>query len=261
MVTIDQEKCTSCGLCVADCPTRIIELREGTAVINKGRCIRCAHCFAICPVNAVTIDGYDLSESEELAGSLPRLDPGELMKALKSRRSIRQYKKEVPSREEIERIIEAGRYTPTASNGQNVSYLVVEKNLAFLEEETLKIYRNFKKIAKPIHRIIRLPVDPNKVILEPGYLFRGAPLVILTISPSFSNGSLAAMSMELMAEAMGLGVVYVGLFSLVADRSRKIRSILGVKKNERIVQCLALGYPDVKYQRTAPRNKAKIEWR
>jgi len=37
--------------------------------------------------------------------------------------------------------------------------------------------------------------------------------------------------------------------------------MLGLGKNQKIVQCLAIGYPSVKYQRTAPKKKASIQWR
>ncbi len=58
-----------------------------------------------------------------------------------------------------------------------------------------------------------------------------------------------------------LGTLYVGLFTKAANKNRKIRTLLGLKKNEKIVQCIALGYPDVKYQRTAPKKKTDIQWR
>ena len=69
------------------------------------------------------------------------------------------------------------------------------------------------------------------------------------------------MSMELIAEAMGLGTLYVRLFTNVANKNRKIRKALRLSKKENIVTCLAVGYPDVQYIRTVPRKKADIEWR
>jgi len=261
MVQINKEKCTGCGLCCNDCPSKVIKLENKKASISEPRCLRCGHCVAICPVNAVSIDEYDMSEVEEFGNGQPHLDQEVLLDSLKSRRSIRKYQNKRVEQEKIKKIIEAGRYTPTGSNKQDVSYIVVEKDISILENEGINIYKKLGKIGGFISRFTKLPIDLKKLDLKEGFLFHGAPAVILVISPSASNATLAAMSMELMAEAQGLGTHYVGLFTRVADRNKKIRTFLGLKKNEKIVQCIALGYPDVKYQRTAPRKKADIQWK
>jgi nitroreductase/NAD-dependent dihydropyrimidine dehydrogenase PreA subunit len=261
MVLIDKGKCTGCGLCCNDCPSKIIELENKKAFISQPRCLRCGHCVAICPVNAVSIEEYDMSEVEEFGNEQLHLDPKILLKSLKSRRSIRKYQNRRVEQEKIEKIIEAGRYTPTGSNKQDVSYIVVEKDIAVLENEGINTYKRLGKIGGLISRFVKLPIDLKKLNLIEGFLFHGAPALILAISPNSTNATLASMSMELMAEAQGLGTLYVGLFTRVANNNKKIRAFLELKKNEQIVQCLALGYPAVEYQRTAPRNKANIKWK
>ena len=261
MVQINKEKCTGCGLCCNDCPSKIIELEYKKASISQPKCLRCGHCVAICPVNAVSIEEYDMSEVEEFGSEQLHLDQEVLLKSLKSRRSIRKYQKKRVEHEKIEKIIEAGRYTPTGSNKQDVSYIVVEKDISILENEGINIYKRLVKIGGFISRFIKLPIDIKSLNVKEGFLFHGAPALILVISPNVSNATLASMSMELMAEAQGLGTLYVGLFTRVANKNKKIRTFLGLKKNEKIVQCIALGYPDVKYQRTTPRKKADIKWK
>ena len=68
-------------------------------------------------------------------------------------------------------------------------------------------------------------------------------------------------SMELMAEALGLGTVYVGLFTRPANQNAALRQSLGVTQNENIAICLAVGYPAVTYQRSAPKKPANVVWR
>lgn len=262
MVLVDKEKCIGCGLCCSDCPSKVIVMENKKASITQSECLRCGHCIAICPVNAFRIDEYDMSEIEEYGNKQqPHLDEEILIDSLKSRRSIRKYQKKSVEREKIEKIIEAGRYTPTGSNTQDVSYIVVEKDIPILENEALKFYKRLVKIGGLIRRFVKLPISLKKLRLEEGFFFHGAPTVILIISKSVSNATLAAMSMELMAEAQGLGTLYVGLFTRAASNNKKIRTLLGLKKNEKIAQCIALGYPAVKYQRTAPKKKAEIQWR
>lgn len=261
MVLVDKEKCIGCGLCCSDCPSKVIAMENKKASIIQSECLRCGHCVAICPVNAFIIDEYDMSEIEEYGNKQPNLDEKILMKAIKSRRSIRKYQNKGVEREKIEKIIEAGRYTPTGSNAQNVSYVVVEKDIPILENEALKFYKRLVKIGGLISLFVKLPISLKKLSLKEGFFFHGAHTVILVISKNVSNATLAAMSMELMAEAQGLGTVYVGLFTRAANKNKKIRTLLGLKKNEKIVQCIAIGYPAVKYQRTAPKKKAYIQWR
>ena len=86
----------------------------------------CGHCSAICPKEAITLTGFDELPIE--LTNKQNLDSDELLMAIKSRRSIRKFKdKEVPS-EIVNQIIEAGRYTPSAKNAQDVSYIVLGEN-------------------------------------------------------------------------------------------------------------------------------------
>jgi nitroreductase len=66
------------------------------------------------------------------------------------------------------------------------------------------------------------------------------------------------MNMELMAEALGLGALYVGLFTKPANMNRKLRKSLGLARKEKFAVCLTVGYTNVKYLRPTPRKKANI---
>jgi len=57
MPWVDQEKCTSCGTCVEECPVGAIALDEqNLACIDQAECIRCGQCHDVCPVEAVRHD-------------------------------------------------------------------------------------------------------------------------------------------------------------------------------------------------------------
>ena len=62
MITINEDKCVGCGLCVKDCFTKDIEIIEHKAKSREVRCIECGHCIAVCPKNAVTLENYPMSE-------------------------------------------------------------------------------------------------------------------------------------------------------------------------------------------------------
>ncbi len=55
-VTIDEEKCKSCGLCSKNCPVDTIEkLDSGKYRIKQEGCIKCGACFEVCPFSSVDI--------------------------------------------------------------------------------------------------------------------------------------------------------------------------------------------------------------
>lgn len=259
-IKVDMEKCIGCGNCVKDCPMNIIQLEENKAIILKEDCLKCGHCLAVCPKNAITIEEFDMDEI--LKGNIEKqpISDTRLMKHLKLRRSIRHYKDTPVEKEKIKKIIEAGRYTPTARNMQNVRYIVIQKNILEIEKLGLEIFKKVSKLSSPIGKFIELPFNFDKLDFDSGFLFHGAPAVILVVSNSTLDGGLASTSMSLMAEALGLGTLFVGLFTAPANKNKKIRKILKLKRNEKIVSCIAIGYPNVKYYRSAPKKKANIKW-
>ena len=264
MFSIDTEKCTGCGRCVTDCQRRVLKLQNNKAITVNPFCFNCGHCLAVCPENAVKCSGFD-DEIWELTGKSPFLGEKDLLLHLKAHRTIRQYKETPVEKEKIEKIIEAGRITPTASNSQNVRYIVVEKEIDAIEDAVIAQYRPQAELSEqegeqPPH-FVTLPYTFSPDRLKRGFLFHKAPLVILAISPSEINGCLAARSMELMAEALGLGTVYVGLFTKPANQNKKLRESLGIAAEEMIAACLAMGYPKVHYLRTAPRKNANVVWK
>lgn len=66
--------------------------------------------------------------------------------------------------------------------------------------------------------------------------------------------------MALMAESHGLGVFYSGFFTVVANHSKKLRKLLDLKRSDKIVTTLVIGYPNVKYRRTAKKEDAVIRY-
>ena len=54
-ITVIQEACVSCGLCVKKCPMDALSLKKGLLIIDKRRCIGCAVCTAACPKEALVL--------------------------------------------------------------------------------------------------------------------------------------------------------------------------------------------------------------
>jgi len=62
MPWIDKEKCSTCGICIEECPVGAISIQAERAQINMDKCIHCGTCHDVCPQEAVRHDGEKIPE-------------------------------------------------------------------------------------------------------------------------------------------------------------------------------------------------------
>lgn len=251
-IQVDFAKCIGCGMCRRDCPADNISIMDKKAVIKSQACIKCGHCVAVCPKAAVSMTGFE-EPPMEMKGAVI-LDPQQLMDAIRTRRSIRQFKKKPVALEVVAQIIEAGRLTPSGGNAQDVSYIVLKDNMERYEKKAVRLFKRLLPLARLIN-----PVAKNKEI-DDHFFFHEAPVVIMIVAKDKINGALAASNMALMAEANGLGVLYSGFFTMAANTSLSLRRALCLKGKKKVVETLVLGYPGVTYHRTAQKEAAEIRF-
>ncbi len=252
-ITIDKENCIKCGLCVKDCPMRVLEMTEEGASLKQDVCLFCGHCLAICPKNVIEISGFE-DEVIELKDT-KLVDADEFLTHMKTRRSVRHFKDQEISKEMIDKIIEAGQYSPTGSNSQNVTYTVLQNDKKVLENKAIDILTAFFKEIGKVNKVYA------NMQMGEDYLFKKAALVICINSTNDVDGTIAAASMEIMANALGLGVFYSGMFARAAQNSPELSEMLGLGENQKVVTALVIGHPDVKYLRTAPKEKPTVVYK
>ncbi len=188
---------------------------------------------------------------------------------MRFRRSVRLFKKQDIEEEKIEKIIQAGKFTQTGGNMQDVSYVIVKDKLQevrkmvletlnaqadewLLEEnipKQLVTYSNMWK--KMYHDFLE---DPN----GEDRLFFKAPLLIVIKAKRIINGALAAAKMELIADSLGLGTYFSGFLERAVEVNPEIGGFLQIGEDEKLVACMVIGYPRVKYKRTVPRKDVKV---
>ena len=57
-LTVEKNWCKGCGICVAFCPKKVLELEDGKVVIkNFDACIQCGQCELRCPDYAIWLGG------------------------------------------------------------------------------------------------------------------------------------------------------------------------------------------------------------
>lgn len=244
-VMIDEQLCIGCGLCSEVCVANNLKMANGTAKTVLEDCLLCAHCQAICPQQAIWINGYEQSVKQQTKTA--RLDSEEVLDVLRFRRSIRHFKQQEVPHDIILQILEAGRLTHTAKNTQDLSFVVLQRQKDEMEQMAVSLFRKVKPFANVLSAMNR-----SKEIDDHFFFFK-APLVIVVLAKNQTNGILAAQNMEFVAEANGLGCLYSGFFTIAANVSRKIRNALGVPKGKKVAMTLVMGYPSVKYKRSAQR--------
>ena len=252
-ITIHEEKCVGCSLCVNDCPNACFRLESGKAHFVKPTCIECGHCYAICPQGAIEMPGYPCED--EPVVPMTALDSDLLLSALRSRRSIRRFTPQPVEEDKLQKILEAGRYSPTGGNFQNVAFTILGSRQAEAEAICVGLFRDGQELdAGPAAFLKRIDVK-----ITDDFFFKGAPLVIVVSGGDDVNPALASSYMEIMAESMGLGVLYSGFFRACAEISGELQKLLELPEGHKVVTCMVIGYPAVKYQRIVPRKALKAK--
>ena len=183
LFTINQETCNQDGICATVCPVGIIESKHGEYPIPIAEadelCIRCGHCVAVCPTASLSHKDIPLETCTPIAKKLD-ISHEQAVQFLRSRRSIRQYKKKPVDKSELKRLIDIARYAPSGHNLQPVEWLVLgdKTNLKRLSGIVVDwmhwILENMTEVALSMH------MDRTIVRYENGYdvVLRDAPAVI-----------------------------------------------------------------------------------
>lgn len=262
-INIDTRKCIGCKACEQDCPVRAIKVIDGKAESQK-KCILCGHCVAICPKNAVSIPDYDMDDVEEYDPQTFHVDPERYLHAVKFRRSIRSFTDEPISREKMERILNAGRYTATGVNRQDCRFILVQEQMdefrTLVWQEMPQVLDSMKDTNPTLHYMFsrfyeRYQKDPNNDTL----LFNCTSFLVIGADDQL-DGGLAAANIENMTVAEGAGALYSGYMMRMINESVRLREWLE-PGSKQVACCMLLGYPRRTYRRTAPRRKAAIIWK
>ena len=269
---IDNGKCIGCSECVRICSKLNISLDDETPMfVSEDNCNRCLHCVAVCPTGAISYDcelyNKPVEELEPLNNSKSPVTGDEFIKLAKKRRTIRHFKQQTPSKSDIERILEAANYAPSAGNRQPLRYVVIEKKL---DEVTTAAMYELQALAVEDPSLPYANLWRDMIITykydNTDRLFYHAPIVIAIIGDSNITANLecdcgiAAENMSLMADTMGLGTCMNAFFATAAKNSERIREMLSVGENERVLLGFAVGYPDIDFKREVARNKLKVSY-
>jgi nitroreductase len=145
------------------------------------------------------------------------IDPDIFLKFLKGRRSIRSFQEKPITEKELEMILEAGRWAPSASNRQPWEFIVIKNKEVLLKLAKILSYGRFiKEVPCAIAIVAKVKTSPKWHMIDT---------------------SLVSMNMILMAWSLGIGTCWIG-----AMNRKKAKEIIGVGENDHLLTVLPIGY-------------------
>ena len=267
LLTVNKDKCLRCGICVESCPACILELGpEGPECHVDRGCMSCGHCVAVCPVGALDNKYAPLAAMRPV--TKPVLDAETAYEFLRSRRSIRCFKPQPPTDEELTRLLDVCRYAPTATNSQSLYYIVLRnpeqiKQVADAVADWMEIEIANGSANKRYYRNVLLKYREQGVDI----IARQSPCLIFIVTKRLngcgeSSAEQCFAYANLFAPTIGLGTTIAGFISECGVKGYEpLREIVGVAPKMKIVGCLMVGYPKYKYKRMPERQHLKVEFR
>jgi nitroreductase len=157
------------------------------------------------------------------------------MGIIKKRRSIRSYKNKPLSKNKINSLLEAAKYSPTARNLQQLEYKVItNKDL-------------IQKISDRITAIVKAKY-PSMQLRNRSSLFYDAPLLMIITGPKennwiYSDAALAVQNIMLYATSIELGTCFIGMARFIQEDPVLMHE-LHISDNSKIAAAVIAGYPD-----------------
>ncbi len=168
----------------------------------------------------------------------------EALKVLKERRSIRRYKEQQITEEQLNQILEAGEYAPSGMGNQSAIMVVIQKK------------ELIQKLSKLNAKFTGAPdSDP----------FYGAPTVIVVLSDSekvtfVENGSLVMGNLMNAAYAVGVNSCWIHRAKEMfeSEEGRELLKEWGIKDSYVGIGNCILGYYDADYPKAHPRKEGRV---
>jgi len=288
-VTIDEQSCTVCGLCVKVCKGGPLYLENGKVHIEQTRylgCLGCGQCVAVCPRESIQVTGRDLAVEDivELPTKESRSTYEQLQALMLSRRSIREFKDQPIPREVIDKIINGASTAPMGIPPSDVEVLLLEGRAKVSEfaADMVGLLQQYKWMFSPGILFLLQPfigkenTESFRTFVAPlidfvtekhsagidGLLYH-APLAMYFHTSPYSDPAdplIAATYGMLSAHSLGVGSCMIGSIAPFLKYSPKLKQKYGIPLKNRQGIMVIFGYPALRYQRALKRRLAKVHF-
>lgn len=291
-VQIDSAKCIGCDACRLVCPSDTLSLSDGKAVVTGDQSLNCGHCAAVCPSEAIVVQALenDALQFDTFHHRSEWMAPGafpvaELVRLMRSRRSCRNFKRQLVPRAMLTDLVKIGQTAPSGSNCQAWTFTILPTREA-VQQLTGEVGAFFQKLNRRAENgFLRWALKwlgrPELDFYYRNYyasvregieewqrggrdrLFHQAPAVILVgARPGAAcpqeDALLAAQNILLGAHAMGLGTCLIGFAVSAMAHEPRLKAFLKIPRDEAIYAAIAVGFPDERYHRLPGRKTAPV---
>ena len=184
---------------------------------------------------------------------------------IKSKRSIRRYKKEQIKDSELNQILEAGLWAPNAGSKQFPIFLVSQDEIVNWKLGVI----NRKLFVNTITDEVNYVSKQQPSIADLSSIktaFYSAPTVITIFAPdnylyTKEDCAVAATSMSIMAWSLGIGSCYVSRAdeTFKTEYGKELMKKAGIDETYTAITHLLLGYPDGEIGEGKPRKYDRIK--
>lgn len=271
LFTVDPDKCNRDGICVAECPIKIIELKDKNSVPMPvpgadDLCINCGHCVAVCPEAALSLKRMSPDQCAPVKKEW-LLDADQAEHFLRHRRSIRTYKKQAVDRDVLSRLIGIASYAPSGHNTQPVRWHVIydadelHRQTGMVVDWMRYMIKEQPDMAAKMH----LELVVNAWDFGVDVVCRNAPHLVVAHGLQSDRTAPAACAiamayLELAAPSQELGTCWAGFFSAAAMFWPPLQKALGLPEGHICYAAAMVGYPKFKYHRMPLRNAPQVTW-
>ncbi len=303
VMRVDPDRCTQCGLCIQNCPFSAWEEGEDGVPRMKDEyeCFSCYNCMAACQDDAISVvgpyhvdKGFWVTDSHPLPARMP-LEPKDaegnpdewnsMERAVLERRSVRNFKDTPVPDTLIRRVLEAGRFAPSAGNCQPWKFIVITDKALLKEinegiKGTMAMFNNMYKnddMVKALEPMAVPPIGPGA--FDPRQILGGTPAIVRAELPPLLNApaviillgdtraiagpdiniGICGQNMNLVANSLGIKACWVG-FIKVLENLPQIKEKLGIKPPWHVVTSMVLGYPAFQQEGMVPREYRPVTW-
>ena len=164
----------------------------------------------------------------------------DLMEAIKTRRSIRKFRETPVPENLLKDVLNAGRLAPSADNAQPWKIIVVRDEQVKQKVTQACNGQKFLVQAPVVLVLCGIPEEAFQTV--GGYM-----------SSHVIDATIALDHITLAARSLGLGTCWVAWF-----KEDKVKDILGIPEDVRVVALSPLGYPDESPERPSRKNLEEL---
>jgi nitroreductase len=141
----------------------------------------------------------------------------EALEAIRKRRSVRKFTGELIPREDVEKIVDAGRLAASGSNRQPWEFIVVTNR------ETI-----------------------NQLKVAAQWMDKAAAIIVVVLDPDsrwwLEDGSAAVENMLIASTALGYGSCWLEGYTLPLEE--QFKKLLGIPEEKRLLTLIPIGVPE-----------------